>query len=73
MCAWAALWMAIIIPFDNHPVLIVASTRPDIAVTARVDVTGNWQDALSGEVFAATNGTLIVPLSPGDGRVLVKQ
>ncbi len=58
---------------DNHPVLIVASTRPDIAVTARVDVTGNWQDALSGEVFAATNGTLIVPLSPGDGRVLVKQ
>jgi len=58
---------------DNHPVLIVASTRPDTTVTARVDVTGNWQDALSREVFAATNGTLIVPLSPGDGRVLVKQ
>ncbi|UCH36353.1 MAG: hypothetical protein JSV65_08365 [Armatimonadota bacterium] len=55
-------------------VLIVASTRPDAAVTARVSVgaAGAWKDKISGEVFTPEDGTLIIPLAPGAGRVLAQ-
>ena len=57
----------------ERPVLIVASTRPDAEVTARVAIEGKWGDAISGETFAAADGTLIVPLAAGAGRVLVRR
>ena len=57
----------------GHAVLVVASTRPDAPVTARVsvDATAAWKDRLTGEVLVPTNGALMVPLAPGAGRVLV--
>jgi hypothetical protein len=56
------------------PVLIVASTRPGEAVTARLTVGSNfgWQDALSGERLTPQEKVLTVPLGPGAGRVLVQ-
>ena len=57
----------------GRAVLIVASTRPDAAVTARLDgVPGDaWEDALTRERLRAAGGMLEVPLGPGCGRVLV--
>lgn len=52
-------------------VLIVASTRPDAAVTAKLKVSGSWKDALSGERFVAGDGALVVVLRAGSGRILV--
>jgi hypothetical protein len=59
----------------GHAVLVVASTRPDAPVTARVsvDATAAWKDRLTGEVLVPTNGALMVPLAPGAGRVLVRR
>ncbi len=55
-------------------VVIVASTQPGRDVTARVTVPdGNYRDALSGEAFRAWGGKMRVPLSPGHGRVLVRE
>lgn len=53
----------------GRPVLIVASTRPDAEVTARIPVPGEWEDVLSGEVFRPEGGWLTVRLAPGGGRV----
>ena len=56
----------------GSPVIIAASDRPDKVVTAkiRIEKTGNWKDALTGEMFAAKDGELDVLLAPGAGRVL---
>jgi len=58
---------------EGRPVLIVASTRPDAEVSARLRVPGAWEDALSGEVFQPEGGWLTVRLGPGAGRVLLEQ
>lgn len=56
------------------PVLIVGSTQPGRAVTARLEVAdGSYRDALSGETFRAWGGKLRLPLPPGHGRVLVRE
>jgi hypothetical protein len=59
----------------GHSVLIIASARPDQAVTAGVsaNATHAWQDALTAERFTPKEGRLSVPLGPGGGRVLVEQ
>jgi hypothetical protein len=56
-------------------VLIVASTRPDQAVSVRITVrlASAWRDQLTDEVFAPENGVLTVPLALGAGRVLVRE
>ena len=60
---------------QGHTVLIVASTRPDRPVTARVGITGPWawRDTLSHESFEPRNGSLAIPLAPGAGRLLTTQ
>jgi len=60
---------------EGRSVLIVASVRPDRAVTAVVSVgrAGVWRDALSGENFEPATGRLNIPLAPGGGRVLVQR
>jgi hypothetical protein len=59
----------------GHSVLIIASARPDQAVTAGVSANAAhaWQDALTAERFTPKEGRLSVPLGPGGGRVLVEQ
>ena len=54
-------------------VLIVASHRPDAAITAQVAWDGGtaMRDALTGEMFMAAGGILSVPLAAGAGRVLI--
>lgn len=54
----------------GQPVVIVASTRPDNSVTAKLDFSGIWKDVLTGEILSAEEGILTVPLGPGRGRVL---
>lgn len=57
---------------DGQSVIIVASKRPDIAVTARVrGIATGYEDALTGEKLQSKGGILDVPLGPGCGRVLV--
>lgn len=54
-------------------VLIVASTRPDRAVSVTVDTAGAWRDALSGESITARDGRLTVSLAAGAGCVLTME
>ncbi len=57
---------------EGHPVLVVASTRPDQPVSATLKglAVGRWEDALTSEVFEVRDGVLTVPLKAGAGRVL---
>ena len=57
---------------SGHPVLIVASARPDVAVNVQVAVDSDapWKDALTGESFTPQNKVLSLALSPGSGRAL---
>ncbi len=60
---------------SDRQVLIVASTRPDAAMTAvlGLDCDGDWTDAISGETFTTIGKSLTIPLAPGAGRVLVSE
>jgi hypothetical protein len=60
---------------EGHRVLIVASVRPDQAVSVRLTMrsASPWKDRLTGEVLVPKNGVLTIPLAPGAGRVLMRQ
>lgn len=57
---------------SGNSVLILASVRPDAAVTAKVTSApdGRWRDLLTGEEFVSAAGIMEIPLGPGCGRVL---
>jgi|GEM_PF-4614514 len=58
----------------KQSILIVASGRADISQIVRVTgAAGEWRDAITGQRFSSSGSVLIVPLSPGVGRVLVKE
>lgn len=60
---------------QGHAALLVASTRPDKPVVARVGIREPlaWRDTLGRESFESRDGVLAIPLEPGAGRLLVAQ
>ena len=60
---------------NRRRVLIVASVRPDQAIDVKIRLrsAAAWKDQLTGEILTPQDGVLTVPLTPGAGRVLVRE